>query len=722
MKQVIQSAKTGKLELRDVPEPSVRDGHILVATRTSLISAGTERMVVKFAKKSLAGKAKARPDLVRKVIDKARREGLAATFRAVRARLDDPLALGYSAAGEVIAVGHGLEGRFRIGQRVAVAGAGLANHAEVNVIPGNLAVAVPDGVSWDEACFGTMGAIAMHAVRNLAARNCAGLGDLVAVVGAGLVGQLAAQFLSLSGARAVVLDYDQDRLDLALDLGAEAAVNLNDDDAEKIIRSLSADRGADGIIIAAATESSEPFEMAAAIARDRASVSMVGLTGTTFPYQTFMKKELSLVVSRSYGPGRYDPDFEGHGVKYPEGWVRWTETENLAETMRLLMPDRMHRLNVEKLTTHRFAIDEAETAYAKVTGAGEPCLGVVLSYPETGAAGAAKPEPIVPSTGPAKDTCVLGVIGAGAFARAVLLPELKKISGVKLHTLVTTKGADADHSAKTFGFVSAASSEDAVFDNPEINAVLVATRHDSHAELTARALAAGKSVLVEKPLGLTLEELNRVAVARNETDAFFQIGFNRRYAPLAVKLRDRLAGADGPKFCVLRVNAGQVPGDSWVHDPARGGGRVLGEVCHFVDLARFFVGSPIISVQADAAQAKTGADDVAITLRFADGSLATIAYTGLGDTALGKEWFEAYGGGLVVRVDNFLEYSEAEGGQRTREKASRQDKGFSQALDAFAKAVINGGPAPVDEAELMETSAATIAVLESLGTGKRIDL
>jgi predicted dehydrogenase/threonine dehydrogenase-like Zn-dependent dehydrogenase len=737
MKQVIQSTKNGKLELRRVPAPKIKDGHILVATRASLISAGTERMVIRFAKQSLAGKARARPDLVRKVIGKAKRDGLAATFRSVRARLDSPLALGYSAAGEVIEVGRGLEGRFGVGEKVAVAGAGLANHAEINLIPGNLAAVIPAGVPYDQACFATLGAIALHAVHNLAGGGAIGLGDCVAVIGVGLVGQLAAQFLTLSGARVMVMDYDPARLDLALALGAEEAVNLSAGDGGRKVAAWTGGRGVDGVLIAAATDSAEPFETAAAIARDRARVCMVGLTGTAFPYQTFMKKELNVIVSRSYGPGRYDADFEDKGVKYPVGWVRWTETANLAETLRLLGPGAARRLDVTSLTSHRFSIDQAEAAYAKVTG-DEPCLGVVLDYGEW--QGKSKPVPAfaaaksAPKSAPKfapkfalksapSDKCVLGVIGAGAFARAVLLPELRRLSQVELHTIVTTKGADAEHVAGTFGFRSAAADSSLVLANPEINAVLIATRHDSHAELTARALEAGKSVLVEKPLGLSHEELTRVAAAREGSAGFFQIGFNRRYAPMAVKIRDLLAAVTGPKFVVLRINAGAVAGDSWVNDPDKGGGRVLGEMCHFVDLARFFIGRPIRFVHADAAKASgAAADDVSAMLRFADGSLATIAYTGLGDAALGKELVEAYGGGEAIRMDNFMQLTIAAGGKSRTKKASRQDKGFAAALRAFTDAVIAGGPAPVPEDELMETSTATIAVLESLGSGRRVDL
>ena len=726
MKQVIQSPRTGKLAVREVPAPKVTAGHVLVRTRASLISAGTERMSVEFARKSLAGKAKARPDLVRQVLAKARRDGLRATWDAVLARLDEPMPLGYSAAGEVVAAGAGLEGVFRVGERVAVAGAGLANHAELNVVPRALVAPVPDDVPDEEACFATLAAISLHAVRTLGP----GLGDVVAVLGVGLVGQLAVQLLTLSGARAVALDYNPGRLDLARRMGAQAALDLADGGVEDAVSALTAGVGCDGIIIAAATDSSEPLATAAAIARDRARVCMVGATGTAFPRREFMQKELTLVVSRSYGPGRYDEDFEGRGMKYPVGFVRWTETENLAECVRLMSPALARRLDVAPLISHRFPLDEAEAAYAMVTGASEPHLGVVLTYGgqpvDAAAAGARAPGPSFAAAAPAahRGGCVLGVIGAGNFARTVLLPELKKLTGVRLHTVVTRRGASAEKSRQTFGFAHAGADAAAVLENPDINAVLIATRHDSHAELTARALEADKAVLVEKPLGLDREQINRVIAARNGSAAFFQVGFNRRFAPLAVTVRDRLRGTEGPKFVLLRVNAGPLPADHWAHAADEGGGRILGEVCHFVDLARFLIGAPIASVLADTGEATGGiSDDVTVTLRFADGSLATVAYTALGDMAFGKERIEAYAGGAVFTIDDFRTLVVAEDGRvASRGSRRRQDKGFSGALKAFVGAVAAGGPAPVDEAEVVETSFATIAVLESLRAGTRIDL
>ena len=723
MKQVIQSAKTGKLAVKEVPEPKVRAGHLLVRTRASLISAGTERLVVGFAKKNLAAKAKARPDLVRKVMDKARRDGISATIRAVAARLDEPLPLGYSASGVVAAVGQGLEGKFRAGQRVAIAGAGLANHAEYNVVPENLAAPVPDDVNDEEACFGTVAAIALHGVRNLGVE----IGDTAAVIGVGLIGQLAVQLLDLSGIRVVALDYDASRLDLARFGRAELIWDLGDGDPVPAIRSLTNGLGCDGVLITAATETSEPFETAAAIARDRARISLVGLTGTKIPYRDFMAKELSVVVSRSYGPGRYDHDFEDRGMKYPEGFVRWTETRNLAEAVRRMSRARDHRLAVEHMITHSFDLDEAEKAYAMIVDNAEPHLGVVLRYPKEAAAKSPRlkiPAHVSPGDAEGPGECVLGAIGGGSFARTILFPELKRLSGCRLHTIATQRGASAEHSREKFGFAEAAADEAAVLDNPEINAVLIATPHSSHADLVARALAAGKHVLVEKPLALDRDGLNAIVKARRRGDAFFQVGFNRRYAPLAVKARDRLIAAGGNRFVVIRVNAGPVEPDAWFNAPEEGGGRVLGEACHFVDLARFLVGAPIIAVHAGAARVDHGVcDDLAITLNFADGGLATIAYTALGDTAYSKERVECYAGGVVITIDDFRGMTVAAGGKVTRpRKSTRQDKGHAAQLKAFVDAVSSSTGAPVDEAELLETSLATIAVLESLRSGETIHL
>lgn len=720
MKQVIQNARSGKLSLKDVPEPRVRSGSLLIRTRASLISAGTERMVIDFARKSLVGKAKERPDLVRKVMEKASRDGLAATFKAVLARLDEPLPLGYSAAGEVVEVGGGLEGSFSVGQRVAMAGAGLANHAELNVVPRALVAPIPDDVSFEDASFGTLASIALAGVRNLGV----GLGDVVAVLGVGLVGQLAAQLLTLQGARVIAVDMNAGRLALAKSLGAELTWSLADAGLPEAVAALTGGRGCDGILVAAATESSEPLELAAEIARDRAPVVMVGKTGTEFPYAAFMKKELTLMVSRSYGPGRYDDAFEMRGVRYPVGWVRWTESDNLAETLRLMSPKLPRRLDAASLITHRFPIGDAETAYGLVTDADTPSLGVVLTYEGATAPKAVAALPKALPRADAPNKCILGVIGAGNFARAMLLPQLARMPGVELSMLATTRGHTAAHGMETFNFARGSTDAQEILDDPHVNAVLIATRHSDHADFTARALAAGKSVLVEKPLALTHRQLSHVWDVRSRSKAFFTVGFNRRFAPMAVEMRRHLAAHSGPKMLLLRVNAGALPSESWVNAETEGGGRILGELCHFIDLARFLAGSPITAVEAQAAQVTHGvADDVTVTLNFADGSLATILYTALGDSAFSKERFECFADGTVVALDNFLTLSVTSGGRtRTTKARMGQDKGHGAELAAFAAAVQAGGPAPIPEEELIETSLATILVLESLQKGHRVPL
>ncbi len=718
MKQVIQSRKSGKLALKEVPAPIVKAAHLLVETRASLISVGTERMVIDFAKKGILSKARARPDLVKQVIDKAKRDGFRTTFESVMARLYEPLPLGYSASGVVKAVGAGLEGDFSVGERVAMSGAGIANHAEQNVVPRNLVARVPEGVSDEAAAFGTIGAIALHAVRN--AKTA--IGEVVAVLGCGLIGQMAMRLLTLSGCRVVALDYNLERLKLASALGAEWALDLSKGGVEEIIREMTAGRGADAVIITAATESSEPFEHAASMARDRASVVMVGMTGTAFPYAEFMKKELKIVISRSYGPGRYDDDFETRGVKYPVGWVRWTETDNLVEILRLMQPNQEPQLDISSLITHRFSFEEAETAYSLVTSESEH-LGVLLTY--TGYKGDLTFPTITPSCNQIRN-CVIGVIGAGNYARTILLPKLKRISGVSFGTLVTERGFTAEYGQEHFGFLQAASDTTAVMENDGINAVVIATRHNSHAELASQALKAGKAVWVEKPLALDFDELNAVIEARNsvleDSGAFLQIGFNRRFAPATEHLRAALARKAGPKVLAIRVNAGAIAAGHWVHSLDTGGGRLVGEACHFVDLARALMGVAISRVDAQAAVNTDGAcDDAAVSLSFADGSLASIVYTARGDATSGKERIEAHAGGSSYLIDDFREFT-ASGDATVSEWKGSQDKGYDRALQAFVNAVVNGGPAPIDEKELIETSSATLAVMESLRSGQVVEL
>jgi predicted dehydrogenase/threonine dehydrogenase-like Zn-dependent dehydrogenase len=707
MKQVIQNMRTGQLSLADVPAPQVRAEHLLVRTTASLISAGTERMLVDFANKTLIGKARSRPDLVRKVLDKTRRDGLLPTLRTVMTRLDEPLPLGYSAAGVVTGVGRGLEARYGVGQRVALAGAGTANHAELNSVPAPLVAPVPDDVSDEEAAFGTVASIALHGVRNLQP----GLGDVIAVIGVGLVGLLAIQLLALSGVRVVALDIDAGRLALARRLGAEWSFELDDTNVDGAIRAATHGRGADGILVAAATDSDEPLALAGTIARDRAKVCLVGKVGTGFSFGDFMKKELSLVVSRSYGPGRYDDEFETGRVKYPVGFVRWTESENLAECLRLMSRERGRRLIVEDLITHRFDIAQAEAAYEQVLNGAQPSLGVVLRYPPP----VAPVRAAVPLPRPSKtDDCRVGVIGAGKFAGSVLLPALVK-AGAGLHAVVTSRGMTAEHAKSRYGFERAGTDPRSIMDDPSIDAVVILTPHDLHAELTAAALAAGKAVFVEKPLGLTRRDLAAVVEARQQASRFFTVGFNRRFSPLTIQARDHLRGLPGPRVVLIRVNAGPA---------AEERDRVLGEMCHFVDLARSLVGAPIRSVQAVAATAGSlGESDVTATLGFADGSVATIVYTGLGDSSFPKELIEVYAAGTVVRIDDFRVLSVIVNGRTTSRKAvGGQDKGHKAEMAAFVAAVRGRDAPPIPEAELFETSLATIAVIESLQSGATVSI
>jgi len=720
MKQVIQNARGGKLRLKSVPAPEVQRNAVLVRTSASLISAGTERQMVDFAQSSLVSKARSRPDLVRKVLDKVHRDGAVATLKSVLARLDEPLPLGYSAAGVVTEVGAGLEGKFNVGQLVAIAGTGIANHAEFNVVPENLVVPVPGDVSAEQASFGTLSSIALHSVRLVRPQ----LGDFVAVLGAGLVGQLVAQFARLSGARVIVLDYNAARLKLAKANGAETVVLLGAGNPAEAVLDLTHGRGCDSVLIAAATASSEPFQTAAEIARDRATVCQVGITGTEFPYRLFMQKELNIIVSRSYGPGRYDRDFENKHMKYPVGYVRWTETDNLREAARLMSPSLMPRLDVESLITHRFPFSEAEDAYDLVMNGTEPHLGVVLEY---GAGGTKADNSHCITLGDAKPVgraqCVLGAIGAGNFGKTTILPALKADSRVQLHTIVTKRGVSSEGTGDKLGFARASTDINDILENEEISSVVVTTPHSSHADLVTRALAAGKNVFVEKPLALSYEQLQAVIEARSKSSAFFMVGFNRRFAPQVQEARKFLSSRAGRSFISIRINAGQLPPESWQRDAEEGQGRILGELCHFVDLALYLADSPVVSVAAQAAEAVRGmCEDVSVTLRFADGSLANIVYTTLGDTSFSKELIECYKGGGVCRIDNFRELVIVSSGKQIAKKKSvAQDKGHNAQVKAFVDGVIGGVP-PVDEQSLIDSSMATLLVLKALRLGHPVEL
>lgn len=718
MRQVIQNAKGGKLRLRQVPAPGVQSRTLLVRTEASLISAGTERQMVGFAQSNMISKARERPDLVRKVVDKMRRDGPMATVKSVLARLDEPLPLGYSAAGRVMEVGAGLEGHYHVGQLVTCAGIGIANHAEFNVVPENLVVPVPEDVTATQACFTTLSSIALHSVRLITPQ----LGDVVAVLGAGLVGLLAAQFARLHGARVIVLDFNPKRLELARQLGAEATIDLSAGNPLESILDLTRGIGCDAVLIAAATKTSEPFETAAEIARDRAKVCLVGITGTEFPYRPYMQKELQVLISRSYGPGRYDRDFENKHVKYPLGYVRWTEHENLRECARLMSPSLNPHLMVDPLISHRFAFDDSEAAYDMVLNGTEPHLGVVLEYSSAEEVPARQIALKAAATPIAAGKAVIGAVGAGNFGKTMILPALKENASVVLKTLVTSRGVSSEGSGEKFGFMEAATDIGTILNDPETTAAVVTTPHATHARMVVQMLGAGKHVFVEKPLALTHEELSQVVAARDASSAFFTIGFNRRFAPFVQEARKFMEKRQGRSVVTIRVNAGQLPPESWQRDAEEGNGRILGELCHFVDLAQALVGSDIETVSATSASAERGpCEDVSTSLTFADGSLATIVYTALGDTSFSKELIECYKGGAVCSIDNFRKLTITADGKSTVKKAVGQDKGHKAQMEAFVASVLSGIP-PIDEQALIDTSSATIAVLDSLRLDRPVSL
>lgn len=712
MKQVIQHFRDGKLRVEDVPEAICQPGGILVDNVASLISAGTERMTVELARRSLAGKARARPDLVRQVWRKLRRDGVASTLRTVQAKLETPLAFGYSCAGTVREVGRGVDD-FQVGDRVACAGMNYASHAETVFIPRNLAVQIPGELDFESASFVTLGAIALQGVRTAEVR----LGESVAVVGLGLLGQLTIQILRAAGCRVIGIDLDPARIRLAQELGAEESV-LRSGEVTSTVSRITARRGVDAVIITAAAGSNDPVELAAEIARDRAIVSVVGAVGLNIPRKAYYEKDLQLRMSRSYGPGRYDRQYEVQGIDYPIGYVRWTERRNMEEFLRLV---ECGGLNVGRLITHRFPIEEAVTAYELITGGGSVGhLGVVLSYNRgSGQAGAAKS--MVIRTSPAQKNQArigFGLIGAGNFAKSTLLPQLQTHRECDLVTVATASGRNARAVGMRFGFRSITTDYREVINNPEIDAVVIATRHDSHAQLTADALRAGKAVFVEKPLAIDVEALTNLEKVVTETGGRVLVGFNRRHSALAIKMKDHFTEA-GPLAISYRVNAGSIPPESWIQSE-EGGGRIVGECCHFIDLVQFITGSTPIEVHA--VRHPSGSDTLCASLRFADGSICNLGYFANGDSGAGKERIEVFGAGRSALLDDFVHLELWRNGQRRRSRSFRQDKGFSAEVGAFIAALKQSGPMPIDWSSQVITTRTTFAIEESLRTGHPVTL
>jgi predicted dehydrogenase/threonine dehydrogenase-like Zn-dependent dehydrogenase len=728
VKQVLQHARTGAITVEEVPAPQLLPGCVLVRIAASVVSAGTERASAEFARKSLLQKAQSRPDLVREVIGKVQRDGIFSAIQAVRSRLDQPQSPGYSSAGTVIAVGEGVHDLLP-GDHVACAGVGFAVHAEIACVPRLLVARIPtrdpiaeDEVPFDEAAFATLGAVALHGVRTSEVK----LGDLVAIIGLGLLGQLTAQLLKAAGCRVLGLDIDAARADLAGHLGADAVASSPSAFRDLCVE-MSHGAGVDSVLITAETSSSDPVNLAGAIARDRAIVVAVGTVGMDIERKAYYEKELDFRISRSYGPGRYDAAYEQKGRDYPIGYVRWTETRNMEAFVQFLADKK---INVGSLITHRFPIERAESAYELITGkAREPFLGVVIQYSEGGDGSrtlALVPEPAA-ATRSATVGVSVGLLGAGVFATGTLVPALKASSDTRLISVCAANGSHAKHAANKFGFRNCTTDESQLIDDSRVNTVVIATRHHLHAKQVLAALAAGKHVFCEKPLSLSEDDLGSIVRAylgiTTAARPALMIGFNRRFAPMTARMKAFFAPISEPLALHYRINAGYLPPDHWVNDREQGGGRILGEVCHFVDLLMFLAGSPVIEVEARAvgSAGRYSGDNVLVSLTFANGAQGTISYLANGDRSFSKERIEVFGGGTVAVLEDFRRLELVRDGRRETVRSRwRQDKGHRNEWSEFARSVQRRGEAPIHFEELVCSTLATLRIDESASTGKRL--
>lgn len=707
MKQVLHSHKTGVTEVADVPCPAVYGSNVLIGTTHTLISAGTERMIVEFGKASWIEKARQQPDKVAMVIDKVRTDGLMPTIEALSGKLDQLLPLGYCNVGVVMETGSGANG-LAVGERVASNG----KHAEVVSVPRNLCAKVPDTVSDDEAAFTVLGAIALQGIR-LAQPT---LGEAVVVTGLGLIGLITVQLLRANGCRVLGIDFEPQRLKLARQFGAET-VNLSKErDPLSAAESFSRGHGVDAVVITASTKSSDPVHYAARMCRKRGRIVLVGVTGLELSRADFYDKELTFQVSCSYGPGRYDPNYEEKGQDYPVGFVRWTEQRNFEAVLDMMADGR---LDVKPLISHRFGIEEAEKAYEVVAGSA-PSLGILLEYPTETERSEVELRRVTVKLSDAPTHAARGAvafIGAGNYARAVLIPAFKD-AGAQLKVVASSTGVTGVHAGRKFGFSETTTDTESAIADPQVDTVVIATRHDSHARLVCQALSAGKHVYVEKPLCLTLDELQQIKDVyadlgtQHSARPLLMVGFNRRFAPHVKKIRSLLEGMTGPKAFVMTVNAGVIPNDHWTQDAAVGGGRIIGEACHFIDLLRFLAGAPI--TQHGSTHMKAAIPDTAtIQLIFADGSIGTIHYLANGSKSFQKERLEIFAAGRILQLDNFRKLAGYGWPGFSRMSLWRQDKGQQACAAAFVRSVKQGGSAPITFDELMEVGRVTIDVAES---------
>jgi predicted dehydrogenase/threonine dehydrogenase-like Zn-dependent dehydrogenase len=718
MKQIAQNYKSGELAVLDAPAPVCRPGGVLVQSLFSLISTGTEMMKVAEANMSMVGKARARPDQVRKVLDTVSQQGAVNTYKKVMNRLDSYTPLGYSLCGVVTEVGEGAE-EFKVGQLVAAAGNEYALHAEYNWVPVNLCAAVPPGVSPEHAAFATVGSIAMHGVRRAEVQ----LGDTACVIGLGLVGQLVVRLLAASGVRVIGIDMIEERCRLAEQAGALFCAGPDGEGMDAIQRSLdeiTSGRGADHIFLAAGGSSNGPVETAARLARDRARVVDIGKTRLDLPWNAYYDKELDVRFSRSYGPGRYDERYELEGIDYPIGYVRWTERRNLECFLDLIA---RKEIEVETLVSGVFPMENASSVYADLSSGSLKAVGVLLEYPTRPADLEQRAASSLIRSGQAASPrgrdgrLAIGFVGAGNYASSMLLPGLAAMDQAYLAHVATTRSLSAVNAQRRFGFTQASTDADAVFDDPDLDAIFIVTRHHTHAAMVCRALETGKAVFVEKPLALTRDELDLIVevVAKTGNDRLM-VGFNRRFAPLLVQMKSEFGALSGSSVTRYLVNAGPLAADSWYVNDALEGSRFTGEGGHFIDTLSWWAGSLPEEVCSASGPEK---DDVLVTLRFQNGSSGTIAYLTGGNSRYQKETLDATGGGRSARLDNFKKAAVWAGRRpQTLRPRGGQDKGQRAELARFVEAVLAGAAMPIPVESLIATTRATIAVRESLLSGR----
>jgi len=711
VKQLIQSFKTGELGLFEVPAPICQANGILVETSVSLVSAGTEKMLVDFAKKSILSKAKDRPDLVRQVVGKMKKEGIKNTLEKVFTKLDTPIPLGYSLAGKVIEVGSNISG-INIGDRVACGGAGYANHSEINYVPKNLMVKIPNDVDDIDASFVTVGAIALQGIRQCEPK----LGEKIAVIGLGLLGQLSVQLLKANGCKVIGSDVDPDKIALADSLGADEVCHARD--LIKKANEFTNGYGVDAVVITASTSSNQPTIDAAQISRMRGRVIFVGMVGMDIPRNEYYKKEIDIRLSMAYGPGRYDLKYEEKGIDYPYDLVRWTEQRNFEAFLGLIEEGK---INLKALLTHSYDFDDAMRAYDLLEGKiQEKYLGIVLKY--KGNLDLDKHKIVKRTNRLIGSTTVnIGLIGAGNFTKSVILPNLKKVSGYELVGLCTATGVSAEGTGKKYDFKYITTNSDEIFTNSDINSIFITTQHNQHAPLVIKAIENKKHCFVEKPLCIYEEELEKIYELYSG-DSIVQVGFNRRFSPMIEEMKRQLNGVVSINY---RINAGVIPKSVWIQDIDIGGGRIIGEVCHFIDTSSYLIGSQVVSVYATTIkksdQSIPDEDNVNIILNYANGSVATISYYAYGDSTMPKEYIEVFSNGISMEMHDFRELIIYSGGKIHRSKSANQDKGFQNELKAFQNAVKRGVPA-ISFESIYNTTKTTFKILKSIKKGELINV